>query len=168
MPHLPVMQTVAVLCFLAAGTLSGAVFLSETLRGGSPWFWLAAALGLPYLALDEQFSIHEQLGDWLHDAHGVDAPGFNHTDDAVLLVMALAGLFAVVASWRELRRFPAVLQLFGAAFALFGASIVLDSVAPIEGFWPRVEEWLELLGSLAVLAAVLVRWRQRPPASELA
>jgi hypothetical protein len=159
LPQLPVMQSIAVLSFLTAGILSAAIFLRDRLRHRGTWFWLLTALGLPYLALDEQFSIHEHLGEWLHDAQGVDAPGFNHTDDAVLLAMAVVGFIAVAASWRELLRFPAVLELLGIALALFSAAILLDSTAPVEGFWPRVEEWLELLGSLVVLAAVLLRWR---------
>ncbi|MGH2609313.1 MAG: hypothetical protein ACRDHF_09520 [Tepidiformaceae bacterium] len=131
-------------------------------------FWLGASVGLFYLASDERFSLHERAGRWLY-ARDVNAPlGLNHVDDAVLL-----GVVGVAVAWtllfgREVlvsSRFAGVLGLAAVVSAI---ALAIDGLAPVEGWAPRAEESVELLGQLLLLAAFAQRWAElRLPAMPL-
>ncbi len=128
-------------------------------------FWLGASGGLLYLAADERFSLHERAGRWLH-ARDVEAPpGLNHLDDAVLLsVVGLAGAWVLVFGREVLvsRQFAALL---GLAAVVSAAALAIDALAPVDGWAPRIEEPVELLGQCLLLVAFAARWLEmRRPA----
>jgi hypothetical protein len=123
-------------------------------------FWLAAAAGTTYLAIDERLDIHESLGRSLREAGFREPPGVNHVDDVVLLAMALAALVFVWRSWREVHRYQTVFVPFVAAILLYGLAVQWDATASTKGsasWW--FEESLELVGGVALLVAYAVRLR---------
>lgn len=149
----------AVVLFLAA-FVAWATWLR--LRGwdAGAGFWLTAASGTTYLAIDERLDIHESLGRALDGSGFQEPPGINHVDDVVLLAMAAVSLFVVWRSWAELRRYQSVLVPFVGALLLYGFAVQWDATASTKGsasWW--FEESLELAGGLSLLAAYAIRLR---------
>ena len=123
-------------------------------------FWLGAAGGLLYLAADERFSLHERAGRWLAARDVQAPPGLNHLDDAVLLaVVGLAAAWVLVFG-REVTTSRRFVLLLGLAAVVSAAALAIDGLAPVEGWAPRTEEPVELLGQLLLLAAFATRWAE--------
>jgi hypothetical protein len=135
------------------------------------------AVALAAFAVDDGFELHEGLGRWLNEEHGVEAPGpINHVDDLFVLgYLAAAGVLGLFALASLVKR-PATLAALTAAGALFVAGIGVDVAAPQGRLSYWSEETLELAG-IALAAAVFAREalatgalssRPRPGASPMA
>jgi hypothetical protein len=107
-----------------------------------------AAVGTAYLAVDEQFAIHETIGHNL--GFLADLPGIERPDDVVLAAYALPAALFVYFFWPRLRTSVRATRLLVAALVLFAISSVWD-VADLPA-----QELLELAPSVALLAAFLL------------
>lgn len=109
-------------------------------------FWLLAGLGFGFLAVDELWSIHERIGRKLYETGAPRLPGINHHDDMVLVAYGLAGLALCAWYWREIA-IDGILAPFALGFGALAAAIIIDSIAPVSGAWPRIEETIETAGA---------------------
>jgi len=151
-------DVIGALALLGAGLFGLATWRGEGSRWDGTLYWALAGFGLVFLAVDERFSLHERVGRRL-DAAGFSTPaGVNHTDDLVLLALALAGLAVTLAWWREVSRHSEVLVPLLAGLGLFGVALGIDMRAPVEGWAPAIEESLEFGGSLVTLVALRRRF----------
>jgi hypothetical protein len=126
----------------AAGCAAGALLLTPPhLRP----MLVVAALGLGYLAIDEQFAIHESVGHNL--GFLADLPGVKRPDDVILASYAIPAAIFVYVFREQLRQSPRAVRLLLAGLALFCVSAVWD----LTGL--PAEEVFELLPSLSILAA---------------
>jgi hypothetical protein len=129
----------------AAGCFAGALLLwPPVLRP----LLLVAGAGLGYLALDEQFAVHESIGHNL--AFLADIPGVKRPDDVVLAAYAIPSALFIYVFWPQLRQSPRALALLVAGLALFAVSTLWD----LAGL--PAEELFELLPSLSILSAFAV------------
>lgn len=116
-------------------------------------YWLLSGLGMLYLALDEAQSVHERAGKWLW-RQGWEAPApFSHNDDALLFMIALAGIAVTAVYFRALLARPTVARLLFAGMATTGSVLVLDTFAA----FIYLEEALELGAALLLAAAYRAR-----------
>lgn len=116
-------------------------------------FFLVAACGAAFLAVDEVLGLHETLGANLRFLAGL--PGIQHPDDAVFAAYALP-MAAFAYCFRTIilssRRALAVLALGACLYAL-GAIMDISSLS--------FEEYVESLASLSLLCGfVLLGYRQ--------
>jgi hypothetical protein len=141
---------------LLLATLSGMAFLVtvvlDRLPGKTPsrvrWFFLISWLGAAYLAVDELFGLHETIGLNLPWLRGI--PGVDHPDDVLLAAYVLTAGVVLVAL-RDVA-FPSrrVTVWFGASFATYASSIVLDLLK-----FER-EDVIELVASALLLVAFVL------------
>ena len=121
--------------------------------------WLLLAGGFLYLGLDEAASLHEKIGTRL-TIWGVPTPGVvNHLDDAVVASYGAIGLAVIATNWRELSLTPRPTLLLMAGLAVTAVSIGIDTLAPVEGWSPIVEEACEISASLLLCLAAWARTR---------
>jgi hypothetical protein len=116
--------------------------------GRTKWLFLWAALGTGYLAMDEQFEIHETLG-----ANMVflgDVPGIRRPDDVIFAAYAIPLVAFIIAFRAELRSPRFGVLLLGAAVACFG----LAALADIRDL--RFEDEIEALAALLFLVTLVV------------
>jgi hypothetical protein len=126
----------------AAGCFAGALLLyPPALRP----LLLVAGAGLGYLALDEQFALHETLGHNL--GFLADLPGVKRPDDVILACYAIPSALFIYVFWAQLRRSARAVVLLVAGLALFAVSALWD----LAGL--PAEEVFELAPSLAILGA---------------
>jgi hypothetical protein len=131
-----------VLVAAAAGCFAGALLLyPPALRP----MLLVAGFGLSYLALDEQFAVHETIGHNL--GFLADLPGVKRPDDVILASYAIPSALFIYVFWPQLRRSMRAVMLLVSALALFTVSALWD----LAGL--PAEEVFELAPSLAILGA---------------
>ena len=106
---------------------------------------LVAGLGLGYLAVDEQFAVHETVGHNL--GFLADLPGVKRPDDVILASYAIPSVLFIYACWSQLRQSMRAVVLLLSALALFAVSALWD-LADLPA-----EEVFELAPSLAILGA---------------
>ncbi len=96
-------------------------------RGPARW-WLALALAMVFLALDERFQFHERLREGVFKPHGIgtELPGIA-AGDFVLVFYAAAGLFVATKLWRCFSGDHLARAYFGAALALALLATVFDA-----------------------------------------
>lgn len=135
-------SAVCLCCFLVARFAAGS-------RKRRERFFLAAWLGTGYLALDEQFALHESIGHNL--GFLASLPGIEHPDDAVLLAYAVPIALFVVYFRGEILALRASAALLTVAFVVSGLAVTGDTT-PLPA-----EEEFELLSSLALVGAFLVQ-----------
>jgi hypothetical protein len=126
----------------AAGCFAGALLLyPPSLRP----LLLVAGFGLGYLAIDEQFAVHETLGHNL--GFLADLPGVQRPDDVILAAYAIPSALFIYVFWRQLRQSMRAVVLLVSALALFAVGALWD-LADLPA-----EELFELAPSLAILGA---------------
>jgi hypothetical protein len=133
-----------VLLATAAVCMTGALLLDVP---GLRRLLVIAGLGIAYLAIDEQFAIHETIGHNL--GFLADLPGVERPDDVILAAYAVPAALFVFYFWPRLRTSPRATVLLVSTLVLFAVSSVWD-VADLPA-----EEVFELAPSLALLAAFL-------------
>ncbi|HVD24426.1 MAG TPA: hypothetical protein VNB86_00365 [Gaiellaceae bacterium] len=106
---------------------------------------LVAGFGLGYLAIDEQFAVHETVGHNL--GFLADLPGVERPDDVILATYAIPSALFIYVFWRQLRQSMRAVVLLVSALALFAVSALWD-LADLPA-----EELFELAPSLAILGA---------------
>lgn len=112
------------------------------------WLFLCAALATGYLAMDEQFEIHETLG--ANMLFLGEVPGIRRPDDLIFAAYALP-LVAFLAVFRqELAASRPAVALLSAAVACFA----LAALADIRDI--RFEDKVEALGAALLLASFVV------------
>ena len=134
---------VAGVAWLNAETAAEARRLQGVEAAAHPWIWWIFTAGFIFLALDEQFRIHEQVRDellkpngWFTHLHHI-RPG-----DVMFYFYFIVGVVLAVRLWSELRRFSGALALFGAALVVAGAVIVVDALPESEvAHWPWPRFW---------------------------
>lgn len=132
------MLLAAGVCFLAA-LLAGRAGQTTHRR----LFGLATA-GLGFLALDEQFAIHETVGHNLRFL--ADLPGVRRPDDVIFALYLVPALLFLWAFRRQLRESPPAPSLFAFAVVVFVAAVFADA-ADI-----TAEENIEPISSLLLVA----------------
>lgn len=154
-----------------AGALARRLHGREAAR--HPWIWWLFAAGFLFLALDEQFRIHEQVRDNFLKPGGlfVDLE-YVRPGDVLFYFYFLVGLGLAWFLFSELRRFPGSLWFFGGALVVAASVAVIDALPearvntwPMSRFWTsayeeigeNLAEMLFLLAFLAVLTG-RIRW----------
>jgi hypothetical protein len=140
--------------------LAGAFALSLALwprraAGSLPaWAAWACGAGLIALAADEGFDLHERVGGWLWNEHGVGAPGpVNHVDDLFVIAYLVAGACVFTALLPVLRRDGALLAGLLAAGTLMAAGTAVDALGSPGSWTEAPEEALEVAGAVVLAAA---------------
>lgn len=124
-------------------------------------FWLLAALGSFYLALDEAFEFHEKLGLVLRNDLGIQRPPFMHGHGDIPLVGY--AIVVVVVCWlfrREIVRDRGAVVFFAVGVAILVLSEIVDVLFFPSGRqqvkWQAVvEESSKLIGFGVVLTGFL-------------
>lgn len=131
-----------VLVAAAAGCFAAALLLyPPALRP----LLVVAGFGLGYLALDEQFAVHETIGHNL--GFLADLPGVKRPDDVILASYAIPSVLFIYVFWPQLRQSMRAVMLLVSGLALFSVSALWD----LAGL--PAEEVFELAPSLAILGA---------------
>lgn len=161
--HLRVTDVVTSLALASAGLYGLLAFRRH--RGDEEIrYWLLAGLGMLYLALDEAQSVHERTGKWLWRQGWEAPPPFSHNDDALLFMIALAGIGVTAVYFRALLARPPAARLLFAGMATTGSVLVLDTFAALI----YVEEALELGAAFLLAAAFQARFLSRPALEDIA
>ncbi len=132
-----------------AGMASLAAALTRRWRGPRRVFRFLAllAVGMGFLALDEQLGVHETIGfnlDFLADIPGVGSP-----EDVIFALYAVP-VTAFLVGYRDLLlASPRGLFLAIVGILLFAAAACLELASV-----PRVEQWIEPSASLALVAGL--------------
>ncbi len=134
---------VAGVAWLNAETAAEARRLHGPEAAAHPWIWWLFAAGFVFLALDEQFRIHEQIRDGLLKPNGWFV-GLPHVrdGDVMFFVYLLVGLVLAARLWPELQRYRAALAMFGTALAVAVAVAAVDALPEAEvARWPWRRFW---------------------------
>ncbi len=151
-----------------AGGLARRLHGKEVAR--HPWIWWIFMFGFFFLALDEQFRIHEQVRDSFLKPGGlfVDLE-YVRPGDVLFYFYFLVGLGLAWFLFSELKRFPRSLAFFGGALVVAASVVVIDALPealvrswPMYRFWTSAYEEIgenlaELLFLLAFLAVLTGR-----------
>jgi hypothetical protein len=144
--------TATVVLFLAAAAWSWSIWY-----GLHPHklarFWLVAALGFVWLAIDDQFKGHETLDIWINHALGRDPEGSKAADDLDVLIVAIYFPIAAALAWphrSQLCRLRWALLCTFAATGCFGVMVWIDW----RGGLDAVEESAKLLAATLLALAV--------------
>lgn len=154
--------------------------LARRLHGASaarhPWIWWLFMLGFFFLALDEQFRIHEQIRDNFLKPGGLFVHmKYVRPGDVLFYFYFLVGLGLAWFLFSELKRFPRSLWFFGGALVVAASVAVIDAMPeelvrgwPAHQFWTSAYEEIgenlaEMLFLLAFLAVLVGRigWLKR-------
>jgi hypothetical protein len=120
-------------------------------------FWALAGVGLIYLAADDYFGLHEQLGSWLA-AHSGTLPLTNTADDMITLGFGATGLVAVWIFRAELLALrPSSALLCGGVAA---AAVMLVTDAFGHGFVRPLEFPAQMSACGLLLLANATRWSE--------
>jgi hypothetical protein len=139
--------------------------VDDDARSTRAWVWGVFALGFLFLALDEEFELHETLRERvLKPGHLFGDIPFISPGDVGLWIYLAVGLAFTAFLLLELRRHRVALGLFVAALVLTASFTVIDSLPPemelqIGFFWTSFYEesgeiwaqWLFLASFLSVL-----------------
>jgi hypothetical protein len=156
------MQSV-VLVLAGAGAFLVAVVLR--LSGVAATLWWVLGCGLAALAVDERFALHERLRDSVLAPRGVEVPFLPWVapGDFLILAMAVVGLALLPRVWAAISVDRTAQTALGLAVALAVAAVVVDSIDPAswtvqqERLQQTIEEVVEFLSGLALLAAIILR-----------
>ena len=133
---------VATVCAFG-GLLLLAVFRSRT---RADWFFIVAAAGAAYLAVDEYFAVHESVGHNL--AFLRDLPVIDRPDDALFLLYIVPATAFLWFYRRIILGSRAALACFAAGIAITGLAAVIDITEVVHS----LEDPLELLAAMALAA----------------
>ena len=123
-------------------------------------FWAMAAAGFLFLALDDQFKIHENLDFAIHALLGLDAQTgiSDRLDDAILASYPVVAALVAFPFRRQLRRLRWCVLMLGLAFCGFSMMLVFESLPfgseSKKDALGAAEESSKLLGAVAMLMAV--------------
>ena len=144
--------TATVVMFLAAAAWSWSIWYG--LRPHKlARFWLVAAIGFVWLAIDDQFKGHETLDIWINHARGRDPEGSKAADDLDVLIVAIYFPIAAALAWphrSQLCRLRWALLCTFAATGCFGVMVWIDW----RGGLDAVEESAKLLAATLLALAV--------------
>jgi hypothetical protein len=159
--------TAKALASLLAGFLGISIWRMMRPRTGR-WtdgrnFWLLAGLGLIFMAFDDYFLVHETLGRESWERWQFDPPFFNHTDDLIVAVYAVAGLGLVAIYWREIVFGALSGLLLVGALAAAAVMTVVDAAADHGTLAAGVEDPAHIISSGLFLAAFVIKWRDVVP-----
>ncbi|MEO0484174.1 MAG: hypothetical protein AAF138_11195 [Planctomycetota bacterium] len=147
--------TATVLAFLLAGIVAGQTWWDLRPRRFA-WFWLVASLGFIGLAIDDQFKVHEAIGDWITETTKLQGPT-DHVDDIVVLFYApIAGLVALPFC-RLLLRLRGMIVYLGVGFVCFMVMALWDMRLEEEYDYDpyAMEESFKLLSAVSIAVAMM-------------
>lgn len=128
---------------------------------GGTFFWMAAGLGLAWIAVDDLFQIHEFVGTTLLSGR---VPFLSRTDDVIVLGYGIAGLGLVALFQREIAASRPVATLLAAGAALAGFAIGVDTFAAQGSLLADLEHPARIMAVGSVFAAFLLKYREMAPA----
>lgn len=128
-----------------------------------PLLALMTGAGLIALAADEGLELHDRVGRWLYNEHGVTSGPVNHVDDLIVFAyLAVAGL-VIAASLPVLARSPRLLSGLAVAGVMFAAAIALDGFGAPGTWTDPTEEALEAVGALLLAFVFALEARRNEP-----
>jgi hypothetical protein len=142
--------------------------LVSSREAGRSWIWLVFAAGFFFLAVDEQFEVHETVRDRVLRPRGLfdGIPNLRPGDVGLWFYLAV-GVICALFLLRELRRSRLALGLFAAALLIIATVNAVDSLPVateqrISPFWTSAfEEVGELWSELLFLLSFLVLLHRR-------
>ena len=127
---------------------------------GGTFFWVAAGLGLAWIAIDDLLQIHEFVGTTLL----ADRVSFiSRADDAIVLGYGIVGLGLVALFKREITSSRPVATLLATGAALAGLAIAVDFFASQGSFLAGLEHPARIMAAGSVFAAFLLKYREMAP-----
>lgn len=132
------MLIAAGVCFLAW------LLVREAAQSASRRLFGFAALGLWFLAFDEQFAVHETVGHNL--GFLADVPGVRRPDDLILALYVVPAALFLWVFRRQIRESPPAVPLFAIAFTVYVVAAAADAADL------TAEENIEPVSSLFLLA----------------
>ena len=117
----------AIFLAMASGFAGVSFFLSFPETRISRYFWLIAALGLGFLALDELLGFHERLDDWITAIVG-DSEIFRNWNDLIVIGYGLIAIPVFLLFLPEIFRYPKIAETLAVAFLFFCIHTAIDSV----------------------------------------
>ncbi|MFQ6019488.1 MAG: hypothetical protein ACE5KW_01905, partial [Dehalococcoidia bacterium] len=157
--------TTDALQLLAAGILGQLAFLrfwqrprvSDRGEAAGIFFWLFAGWGLTFFAIDDYFSIHERLGDWLAGNGLLPNLLTNNMDDVIILGYAVAAVAGVYLFRHELlaRRPSSALLAVGVVAAALMVGVDLYAVGPLK----PLEFPVQVSAVALLFLAFMIRYR---------
>ncbi len=152
---------------LVVAAVSALVVAWLTHRSGRAGTRVWCVLGVAYagLALDERFTIHDRLraGRLLPQGAREQLIPWVGPGEALLLLVAAAGIAALPIVWRTVREDPWARTALAIGVALAVVTVIADSIDPSvwtpaqERLEAGLEEVVELGGAVAFLASALLR-----------
>ena len=157
--------------FLAMGSgfaVACLIFYPGQRRFGA-LLWLCSAMGLLFLALDDQLEIHETVGSLLEQPLG-SSKAFRNWNDVLVIAYGIVALGFAAMFLPEIVRYPRLLLLLGIGFSFYVAHTAIDSLVEASGGKSIVEESAKLYSTgffmLAMFAGlqsiVLARDESKP------
>jgi len=142
---------------------------SEKTEGRAYWHWLGLSLIFVYLAFDEGFAIHEEIGDFTEDY--IDASGYLYF--AWVVPYGILGILFIISYMKFLFRIPkdiAIQFVIAGSMFVLGA-VVLEVISAKEAdlhdtytvkysVLYTIEELLEMI-SMVVFANALLKYMGR-------
>lgn len=117
-------------------------------------FWLLAAAGLAFLALDEQLQFHERVGDYISDKYGDSGP-FRNWNDLIVILYGFAAAGFGLLFLPEVVRHARMVEFLGIGFFFYVLHTAIDSLAKTATPLSIVGEESAKLVAIAFIAAAI-------------
>ncbi len=145
----------AVYLAMSAAFSIGAFVVNLLVRDSSRWLWIALALTLAFLSLDELMQFHERLGRRLGEQ--ASSGPFRNWNDLVVIAYGVAALPLAAVFLPSLLRYRFVLELFAAAALCYAVHTTIDStVEPSTDMSVIAEESCKLMCGAFLLLSTFV------------
>ncbi|MEM6611092.1 MAG: hypothetical protein AAF652_02350 [Cyanobacteria bacterium P01_C01_bin.72] len=119
-------------------------------------FWLILSMGAFFLALDDAFSIHEQLDVWMHKILNIQETMVTDlTDDIIVGIYLILALVYIASQWRTLGVFRSSFNYFKAGFLLGAVMVVLDILSNNTLFVSMVTDDSSVMNQMLLWLGVL-------------
>lgn len=144
---------------MAAGLSIIAYILRRPNAGYFALFWLVAAFGLSFLAIDELMSLHESFGKWMKHTSLGPTHNFRNWNDVIVISYGILTIPVALAFITEILRPYRFAELCSVAFSFYLIHTIIDSTQTRSTWSVIFEESAKLFCSaflaLSMLVAVL-------------
>lgn len=117
----------AIFLAMASGFAGVSFFLAPSSGNWFRYFWLLAAFGFGFLALDELLQIHERMDDWIAAAIG-DPQIFRNWNDVIVIGYGIVALPILIYFLPEIIRYPKIGETIVVAFVFYCLHTGIDSI----------------------------------------
>ncbi|WP_439183592.1 hypothetical protein [Carboxylicivirga taeanensis] len=120
----------SVLLLLIVALITSAIyFIQHNYASSSSLLWLLISIGFVFLAMDEQFMIHEKMDHFIHHVLQIQETSLSdRIDDVIILLYGVIGLVTLAKFRHQLLNCKPGLLVLILGGALLAASVVLDIV----------------------------------------